>query len=134
MLSAEDQSKLRLNCEVWLKYQHNRTECCGADMHESCQKDQCTMHDHCSICQVPIKQGQPRLRAVDYTNMCSQQNKINGTKINTTLCHPPLVMQQQHHHHNFAWLSFLFTAYIGVVVNFALPLKLLLPYRLYGCG
>ena len=69
------------HCEVWLKYQHNRTECCGADMHESCRKNHFLIYyNRCPICQVPIKQGQPDhedFEAMDFIYMRSQQNKNN---------------------------------------------------------
>ena len=69
------------HCEVWLKYRHNRTKCCGADMHESCRKDHFLIYyNRCPICQVPLKQGQPDFEdfeVMDFIYMRSQQNKNN---------------------------------------------------------
>lgn len=95
------------HCEVWLKYRHNRTKCCGADMHESCQKDHFLIYyNRCPICQVPLKQGQPDFEdfeAMDFIYCTCVLNKTKimnfGPKINITLCHPLLPILQQYHHH-----------------------------------
>jgi len=115
------------HCEVWLKYRHSRTECCCADMHESCRKD------HFLIYYIIAQYVKFRSSKGSQIMKISKQwilficvlNKTKitnfGTKINITLCYPLLLMQQQHHHHKF---FFFVSLSDGVIVDFALPPKL----------